>query len=38
MVMTVGGVWIPFNNKIYAVRYNEDAGYCLWDVDENRRL
>lgn len=38
VVVSVGGVWIPFYNKTYAVRFDESSGYSLWDVDENRRL
>jgi len=38
VVVSVGGVWIPFYNKTYAVRFDENSGYSLWDVDENRRL
>jgi len=38
MVITVGGVWIPFQNKTYAVHFNENSGYSLWDVDQNVRL
>lgn len=38
VVISVGGVWIPFHNKTYAVRFDENSGYCLWDVDKNVRL
>lgn len=38
VVVSVGGVWIPFYNKTYAVRFDENSGYSLWDVTENRRL
>ncbi|KZT02988.1 uncharacterized protein LAESUDRAFT_705368 [Laetiporus sulphureus 93-53] len=38
MVITVGGVWIPFHNKTFAIRFDEGQGYSLWDVDENRKM
>lgn len=38
VVVSVGGIWIPFYNKTYAVRFDENSGYSLWDVDENRGL
>ncbi|KAF9523740.1 hypothetical protein CPB83DRAFT_886739 [Crepidotus variabilis] len=38
MVVTVPGVWIPFYNKTYAVRFEEDSGYSVWDLDQNTRL
>ncbi len=37
-VITVGGVWIPFYNKTYAVRYAEDTGYSLWDVTDGEHM
>lgn len=38
MVITVGNVWILFHNKAYAVRFEENSGYSLWDVDQNVKL
>ncbi|TDL15588.1 hypothetical protein BD410DRAFT_103937 [Rickenella mellea] len=37
MVISVG-VWIPFHNKTFAVRFQEDSGFALWDVDEGSRV
>ncbi|KJA20914.1 hypothetical protein HYPSUDRAFT_42506 [Hypholoma sublateritium FD-334 SS-4] len=37
MVVTVGGVLIALDNKTYAVRYDEDAGYSLCDVTAGER-
>ncbi|KDR71774.1 hypothetical protein GALMADRAFT_213631 [Galerina marginata CBS 339.88] len=37
---TCDGSWgkIPFSNKVYAVRFDENSGYSLWDLDGNVRL
>jgi len=32
MVLTVGGVWIPFHSKTYAICFDENSGYSLRDA------
>jgi hypothetical protein len=37
VVVSVGGLWIPFHDKHYSIRLMEGR-FVLWDEDDNRSL